>query len=170
MRIAFTHNLQASGSPDQAEYDSPATVQAICSGLERLGHTVCPVDVSGPLMDTLRQLERFAPGLVFNTAEGRRGRFREALFPALFEELGLAYTGSDPYTCALTLDKHQTKLNASWSAVPTPGSSLVTCLCDLKSLPHLRFPLMVKPNAEGSSLGITQESVAETPEALHRLV
>ena len=118
MRIAFTHNLQTSDSPDQAEYDSPSTVESICSALERLGNAVYPIDVSQPLEDTLEALHQSGPELVFNTAEGRHGRFREAFFPALFEELGLPYSGSGPYACALTLDKHQTKLNATWFGGP----------------------------------------------------
>ena len=35
---------------------------------------------------------------------------REAFYPALFEELGIPYTGSDAYTNAITLDKWLTKL------------------------------------------------------------
>ena len=38
-----------------------------------------------------------APDLVFNTAEGTRGRFREAFYPALFDRLGLPFTGSDAW-------------------------------------------------------------------------
>ena len=53
----------------------------------------------------MTRLEAFGPDLIFNTAEGRRGRFREAFFPALFDELGMPYTGPDAYALSLTLDK-----------------------------------------------------------------
>ena len=46
----------------------------------------------------MARLEAFGPDLIFNTAEGRRGRFREAFFPALFDELG---AGAKPRLIAL---------------------------------------------------------------------
>ena len=54
----------------------------------------------------LRQWRQRRP----HAAEGRRGRFREAFYPALFEELGFPYTGSDAWALAVTLDKSLTKL------------------------------------------------------------
>ena len=53
--------------------------------------------------------EAFAPDIVFNLAEGHRGKTRRAFYPALFEELGIPSTGSDAYTLCLTLDKTLTK-------------------------------------------------------------
>ena len=65
---------------------------------------------SGPASHLAARIEAFAPDLIFNTAEGRRGRAREAFYPALFEELGFPYTGSDAYVLTVTLDKWLTKL------------------------------------------------------------
>jgi D-alanine-D-alanine ligase len=104
------------------------------------------------------RLEALAPDLVFNTAEGRRGRFREALYPALYEELGLPYTGSDAYVCALTLDKQLTKRVVAAHGVRTPEWVFIDRLEDL-DVAHLRLPVIVKPNYEGSSKGITPESI-----------
>ena len=87
MRIAFTHNLQLRESEEEAEFDTPATVQWVTEGLRALGHEVEPVEVSGPASRVVARLEALAPDLVFNTAEGRQGRFREAFFPALFDQL-----------------------------------------------------------------------------------
>src|SRR5512137_2892934 len=110
MRIALTHNLRLSDSEDEAEFDTEETVNALAGAIERLGHRVDRVEVSGPASRTVARLEAFSPDLIFNTAEGRRGRFREAFYPALFEELGIPYTGSGAYGLALTLDKQLTKL------------------------------------------------------------
>ena len=98
MRIALTHNLRLSDSEDEAEFDSPETVNALASAIERLGHRVERVEVSGPASRTVARLEAYSPDLVFNTAEGRRGRFREAFYPALFDELRLPLHGpTDAY-------------------------------------------------------------------------
>ncbi len=160
MRIAFTHNLQLHPTEEEAEFDTPATVDALSEALARLGHQVEPVEVSGPASRTVARLEALSPDLVFNTAEGRSGRYREAFYPGLFEHLSIPYTGSDAYVCALTLDKQLTKMLVARHGIPTPGWAFVD---DPKTpLPDdLRYPLMVKPNFEGSSKGITQDSIVE---------
>ncbi|MFW5920319.1 MAG: D-alanine--D-alanine ligase family protein [Polyangiales bacterium] len=167
MRIALTHNLQTAGGTDEseAEFDTPETIEALSASMRRLGHEVEPVEVSGPVARTVSRLEAVKPDLVFNTAEGRRGRFREAFFPALFEELGVAFTGSDAHVCALTLDKQLSKLIAQQVGVPTPVWMLVEHPEDLEPS-AFRFPVMVKPNFEGSSRGVTQESIVDKPQAL----
>src|SRR6476646_10416230 len=163
MRIAFTHNLRLSDSEDEAEFDSAETVDAIAAGLRAGGHEVEKVEVTGPASRLAERIESFSPDLIFNTAEGRRGRAREAFYPALFEELGFAYTGSGAYALAVTLDKQLTKLTLQKHGIRTPGWQFVERIEDLQP-ENLRFPVIVKPNFEGSSKGITQDSVAETVE------
>jgi len=160
MKIAFTYNLQVTDAEEEAEFDSPSTVRAIVSSLERLGHLVESIDVSRPVSSIISQLEGQLPDLIFNTAEGRKGRFREGFFPALFEQLGFICTGSDAFVCTLTLDKHLTKLALAARGIPTPRWVFVDNLEDWRD-PDLRYPLIVKPNAEGSSMGIGQHSVIQ---------
>jgi D-alanine-D-alanine ligase len=165
MRIAFAHNLQVNSSEDEAEFDRPETVQAIIDALVRLGHEVEPVEVSGPASRTVARIESLAPDLVFNTAEGRIGRMREAFFPALFEALNVPFTGSDAYACTLTLDKQLTKTILVSQSVLTPKWLFIDDLKALRQTPSaLTFPVIIKPNYEGSSKGVTQESVIERPE------
>ncbi len=165
MNIAFTHNLQLTDSEEEAEFDRQDTVLAIAGSLERQGHSVELVEVSGPASQLVARLEALNPSLVFNTAEGRRGRYREAFYPALFDQLGLPYTGSDAYVCTLTLDKMMTKQMLAAHGIPTPKWKYIHDATDLTNL-NLAFPVIVKPNFEGSSKGITQDSIAESPEEL----
>ncbi len=169
MRIALTHNLRLSDSEEEAEFDTRETVDALAGAIERLGHRVERIEVSGPASRTVARLEAYGPDLIFNTAEGRRGRFREAFFPALFDELGMPYTGSDAYALALTLDKQLTKLVLAQHGIPTPRWQYVEDPSRLQ-INALRYPVIVKPNFEGSSKGITQDSVVEDPLRLHALV
>jgi D-alanine-D-alanine ligase len=169
MRIALTHNLRLSDSEEEAEFDSRATVDALAAAIERLGHRAERVEVSGPASRTATRLEAFGPDLIFNTAEGRRGRFREAFFPALFDELAMPYTGSDAYVLAVTLDKQLTKLVLAQHGVLTPRWLFLDDPRQLQGS-GLSFPVMVKPNFEGSSKGITQDSVVEDPARLPRAV
>ncbi len=169
MRIALTHNLRLTDSEEEAEFDTRQTVDALASAIERLGHRVERIEVSGPASRTVARLEAYGPDLIFNTAEGRRGRFREAFFPALFDELGMPYTGSDAYALAVTLDKQLTKLVLAQHGVTTPRWQYVEDPRFLQTY-ALRYPVIVKPNFEGSSKGITQDSVVEDPLRLHEVV
>ncbi|MBI5069814.1 MAG: ATP-grasp domain-containing protein [Deltaproteobacteria bacterium] len=169
MRIALTHNLRLSDAEDEAEFDTRETVEALAGSIERLGHRVERIEVSGPASRTVARLEAFGPDLIFNTAEGRRGRFREAFFPALFDELAMPYTGSDAWALAVTLDKQLTKLVLAQHGVSTPRWQYLESP-DRLQVNALRFPVMVKPNFEGSSKGITQDSVVEDPARLHEAV
>src|SRR5512146_1061267 len=155
MKIAFTHNLRLTDSEEEAEFDSAETVEAIASALASAGHEVDKIEVSGPASHLVSRLEASDPDLIFNTAEGRRGRAREAFYPALFEELGFPYTGSDAYVLTLTLDKWLTKLVLATHGVDSPRGRLVTP-AEVKRLGDgaavgLALPVIVKPNYEGSS-------------------
>ena len=101
MRIALTHNLRLSDSEEEAEFDTGETVDALAVG-DRAAGPPGGADrgLRARLADRGARSRRSAPDLIFNTAEGRRGRFREAFFPALFDELGMPYTGSDAYALA----------------------------------------------------------------------
>jgi len=160
MKIAFTYNLHLTDvreTEKEAEYDSADTVNAIAAALEAAGHEVEKVEVSGPASNLLERLEAIDPDIIFNTAEGDRGRMREAFYPALFEELGIPFTGSDAYTNAITLDKWLTKLMVQRAGVESPRGVLVT-VRNYESIVErgagLAFPVIVKPNHEGSSKGI----------------
>jgi len=165
VRVALTYNLRLSDAEEEAEFDTEETVNALAAAIERLGHRLERFEVSGPASRTVSRLEAYTPDLIFNTAEGRRGRFREAFYPALFEELGFPYTGSDAYALALTLDKQLCKLVLRDHGIRTPGWQYVNDLSELKA-ENLRFPVIVKPNFEGSSKGITQDSIAENVQDL----
>jgi D-alanine-D-alanine ligase len=160
MKIAFTYNLRLADvreTEKEAEYDSADTVNAIASALEAAGHEVEKIEVSGPASNLLERLEATDPDMIFNTAEGDRGRMREAFYPALFEELGIPFTGSDAYTNAITLDKWLTKLMVQRAGIDTARGVLVTTRSYdtiIERGAGLAFPVIVKPNHEGSSKGI----------------
>jgi D-alanine-D-alanine ligase len=160
MRIAFTYSLKTATTEEQAEYDTPETVAMIEAALLRLGHEVLLIEASGSVSDLVGELQRGRPDLIFNTAEAGSGRAREAFYPSLFQRLGIPYTGSDAYACTVTLDKHLTKLIVAEHGVRVPRWRLVRAPRDLDGC-ELRYPVIVKPNFEGSSMGITADSVVE---------
>lgn len=169
MKIAFTYNLQVTASEDEAEFDTADTVQALQAAMVSLGHQVVPIDVDRPVAELVARLDAVRPDLVFNTAEGRSGRSREAFYPALYEQMGLPFTGSDAWVCTTTLDKQLTKLIVARAGVPTPGWKLVERADQADDI-ELTCPVIVKPNAEGSSKGITSDAIVRDPEQLRARV
>ena len=166
MRIVFLHNLQTEPTPEQAEFDTPETVAAITEALEQMGHTVIPLDASSSLPYLVSSLQTAGADLVLNTAEGTHGRGREGFYPGLLEQLDIPYTGSDAYVCTLTLDKRMTNLALASAGVQVPRSVLLTKASQLSQV-DLRYPVIAKPNFEGSSKGVDQNSVAVDAEELH---
>ncbi|HUJ62385.1 MAG TPA: ATP-grasp domain-containing protein [Kofleriaceae bacterium] len=168
MKVAFTYNLRLSDvreTEKEAEYDSPDTVNAIAAALEAAGHEVERIEVSGPASSLLERLDAIDPDIIFNTAEGDRGRMREAFYPAMFEEVGIPFTGSDAYTNAITLDKWLTKLMVQRSGVEVARGVLVTVRnyeSILERGAGLAFPVIVKPNHEGSSKGIYNGAIGSS--------
>lgn len=159
MKIAFTYNLQVNKSEQQAEFDTPETVYFIENSIKNLGHKVEQVEVSGSFSNIINRLEGLKPDLIFNTAEGFKGKYREAFYPSLYEQLEIPFTGSDAYVCNVTLDKRLCKVLLEKFNVRTPKWCYVESTRDLPDAKSLRFPLMAKPNFEGSSKGITQNSI-----------
>jgi D-alanine-D-alanine ligase len=112
------------------------------------------------------------PGvLVFNIAEGvSGGRNREAVVPALCELMGIPYTGSDAATLSIALDKALSKRVLRQHGILTPEFQVMESGRERLS-PKLRFPLIVKPNQEGSSKGVSaQVSVVDDEESLRAVV
>jgi D-alanine-D-alanine ligase len=169
MKVAFTHNLRLTDAGQEAELDTAETVDAIARAIEAAGHDVEKIEVSGPAARLLERIENADPDIIFNTAGGNGGRMRAAFYPSLFEELGIPYTGSDAYTMTVTLDKWLTKLVVSRHGADTPRAALVTPR-NLDALAQrglgLAFPVIVKPNHEGSSNGIADDSVVKEPKDL----
>ncbi len=157
LRVGLTFNLKRidpASNDAEAEFDSPKTIAAITAAIESYGHTVVPLEATA---DLPRVLADAAPDVVFNIAEGFRGRGREAQVPALCELLGIPYTGSDATTLALSLDKGLTKQILRAAGIDTASFQVMTT--GRERLRGLRYPVIVKPNAEGTSKGITAASV-----------
>ncbi len=145
-----------------AEYESKRTIEVLLQAIRACGHKAVGIGLSE---DFPRQIRRLDPDLVFNIAEGVRGPARESIVPAWLDHLGIPYTGSDGLTLAMSLDKALTKTLASTAGLRTPAFARVRRLEDLDNL-ELKFPLFVKPNAEGSSMGIRSTSQVETRDRL----
>jgi D-alanine-D-alanine ligase len=169
-------------APDDeyAEWDSAETIAAVERALARHGEVV-RLEATDDFPQRLRDAR---PDIVFNIAEGLHGVNREAHVPAICEFYGIPYSASDPFTCALCLDKARTKEILAFHGVPTAAFSVVRSLGELGMgngesngsrpsrfpIPNSRFPKFVKPIHEGSSKGITEANYCKTQDEVNAQV
>ena len=153
---------------EYAEWDSPATINAVARALARHGDVI-PLEATDDFPQRLRETR---PDIVFNIAEGLRGPNREAHVPAICEFYGIPYSGSDPFTLALCLDKARTKEILRARGVPTADWWLISSRGDLRAFAarRARLPLFAKPVHEGSSKGITERNVIASAQAVEPVV
>jgi D-alanine-D-alanine ligase len=170
LRIGFTFNVKRvdskHGNDAEAEYDAPETIYAIRDALESHGHHVTLFEATAELP---RQLMETPVDLVFNIAEGVAGRNREAAVPALCELMGIPYTGSDAATLSVALDKALSKRVLLQHGIMTAEFQVMETGRERLS-PKLKFPLIVKPNHEGSSKGVSAHASVVDDEASLRAV
>ncbi len=150
----------------EAEYDTTDTIDAIREALEGLG---CMVEMLEADKGFITNLQKAGPDIVFNIAEGLGGRGREAHIPAILSFLGVPYTGSDETALGIALDKALTKRIIGSYGIRTPKYQLIK---DTKFTlrKDLTFPIIIKPNVEGSSKGISDTAVVDNLTRLEELV
>ena len=132
--------------------------------LTELGHEPLPIDVGTDLIARLRD---GAPDVAFLALHGRNGE--DGTVQELLEILGIPYTGSGVVACIRCMDKVLAKHLLIEAGVPTPEFFAFSELAfrelgAAEALPQmeerLAFPIVVKPAAQGSALGI---KFARTP-------
>src|SRR5665648_1052955 len=169
MRITIAYNLRTDDTEATAELLAEADINRIYEAISSLQHTVTVVEVSGKPNAVIERIIESEPDLIFNLAEGTIGSSREAFYPGLYEQMGIPFTGGNASLLHLNLDKHLAKTMLSSRGISVSSGVLITE--NERDLPEdLQYPLMIKPNSEGSSKGITQDSVVETrDQALERI-
>jgi D-alanine-D-alanine ligase len=139
--------------------------------LARLAHEVVPIDVGGDLVD---RLQGSAPDVAFVALHGVGGE--DGTVQELLEILGIPYTGSGVLACMRSMDKVLAKHLLVEAGIPTPeffafNETAFQGLGAAGALPameeRLNFPIVVKPAAGGSALGIKfARTAADVPAAL----
>jgi D-alanine-D-alanine ligase len=184
MRVAVLANLKHNAphwegmSADQwDDLDSEKTINGIIGALESEGHKAkfFEASVLSPY-NLIDRLAAYKPDICFNIAESHFGDGREAQIPALLEMLRIPYTGSQVLTLALALDKPMTKRILAYHGLPTPefqvferaDEPICADLADEEG--NLRFPLFLKPSREGTSMGVSIESIVQSVDQLRERV
>jgi len=148
-----------------AEFDPPETVEGIKRAIEANDHEVLMVEADEMTYETLKQ-NRDKIDLVFNFAEAATNtEDREAHVPMFAEILKIPYTGPRPTVAGIILDKTKCKEIWGFYGLPTAPFQLFFGADD-KINAKLKYPLIVKPNSEGSSQGVKNNAVVQNEKEL----
>ena len=152
----------------EAEYETPETIAALLAAIGRHCDVAVPLPLGPGLVDDLK---REAPDLAFNIAEGLEGPSRESIVPVILDHLGIPYTGSDGVALGISLNKALTKALVAGAGVRTPASAVFASSPEAnEGSGELDYPVLVKPNFGGSSVGIGPDSIVRRPADLAAVV
>lgn len=174
MRIGIAFDLKdefknSSELPEDIfeEFDVEETITSIENVLRASGHEVVRLYGGKKFLENITKEK---VDIVFNIAEGFGTRSREAHVPSVLELLGIPFTGSDPLTLALTLDKTMTKRVVQSAGIRTPEFVEIDYFQEFRKemLNGMRFPLILKLSREGSSIGLRRNSKVKDFEELNR--
>ena len=138
--------------------------KACADALERKGYRVSRIDVDREIASRLRAVK---PDVAFNVLHGRPGE--DGTLQGMLEILGIPYTHSGVLASALAIQKDIAKSVLKAAQVPVPGG-LIATRADAAKRHLLPLPYVVKPVAEGSSVGvyIVREDHKHPPQELTR--
>ncbi len=135
---------------------------AVAAALTEHGHTVRALD---PAQVELVDMDWRGFDVCFNALHGGRGE--DGRLQTLLDSLGVPYTGSQAPASRLASNKQATKEVLLAQEIPTPAFLTVgqheSIRETLRRVAEFGYPVVVKPNSQGSSLGV---GLAWEPEAL----
>lgn len=161
MRIGIAYDTKDMYDMKNEIYNDFADMQSILSlkrELEKMGYEIVLLGNAINIIKLLKE-NSIICDIVYNTVEGIHSRNREGIIPALLEAYNIPYIGTDAFGLSLTLNKYLTKVIAQHYGIKTPKSILIPYLDFEKNhtenLKKFHFPVILKPNYEGNSSGIT---------------
>jgi len=125
--------------------------EAAISALREKGHDVTPVDVGPDLAVTIQALRAVVPDVVFNALHGPKGE--DGAIQGVLEWLNLPYTHSGIRASAVAMDKGATRILLAAAGLPVAEGRVIT-VAELAEADPLPVPYVIKPVAEGSSVGV----------------
>ncbi|HNX90406.1 MAG TPA: ATP-grasp domain-containing protein [Candidatus Omnitrophota bacterium] len=160
-RIAIAYNLKKQANDDRyEEYDEIGTIEAIRDEIKKYSLKTSLIEQDDHFQD---KILKTAPDIVFNITEGFGStRGRESQVPCILESLGIPYSGSDPVSLGITMDKYLTNVVLSAHNVPVPKAFSAGDICEVGKLRNIfaqKKKFIVKPRWEGSSKGVFLDSV-----------
>lgn len=161
------------GSNVYNDYVSQKSMYDLVSGINNLGFSCEYLGGMKQLFQMYKD-RSYSDDIIFiNYNYGYPAHYKRVQAPALLELMNVKYSGADPFSSLLINDKAYCKKILSGIHVHTAPGQLfcnIQDMIDFFSIPNFNLPLVVKPNSEGSSLGIDEECFCVTYDAAQKKV
>ena len=164
----FREDFKNLGDKNTFFNDHPTrrSVEEICNMLCAIGYQCEIFGGVNQLIDAYIKKSEFPNTVFINMSDGLTQSYSRIQVPMLCEMLNVNYSGSPIFAVALMNNKYYAKLAVQEINVNAPQGILVNNFNKEYILTHKQllpnFPLIVKPNTEGSSIGISQASVCNS--------
>ena len=145
---AITRVTVLNGGPSVEREVSLVSGNEIASALRGEGYIVSIIDADENLAPKITASN---PDVVFNALHGRWGE--DGCVQGLLEWMQIPYTHSGVLSSALAMDKEKTKEVFRAEGLPVVESLLIA-RADLGKTHPMALPYVIKPNNEGSSVGV----------------
>ncbi len=122
--------------------------RAVCQALISKGYNAVAIDVG---RDVYEKIMKEKIDIAFIALHGKYGE--DGAVQGLLEIIGIPYTGSDVLASAMSINKVLAKKIFMLNKIPTPEFAVVGV--GAHGLTPLRLPLIVKPNKQGSTIGVS---------------
>lgn len=155
-RVVILYNLNRNQYEYETEFDSELTINSISEALKG-SFEVKKVEAVKDF-SWIERVRELKPDLVFNICEGFHGPARESVYAAILEQLEFNYSGPDSTNLLVCHNKFLAK-NLVKDITRVPYGYIVRNLNDIERLKNIQYPVMVKLNSEGSSMGMNEKSV-----------
>ena len=137
------------GSSSEREI-SLITGKAVFESLQSKGLEVILVDTMDPFIEVLKTEKVTHAWIALHGSDGEDGKIQSIL-----NMLKIKYTGSDPITCSITMNKYFTKTILKSNGFKTPEFMVVDSSTQYENIiKKLKEPFVLKQCSEGSSIGI----------------
>jgi len=137
------------GSSSEREI-SLITGKAVFESLQSKGLEVILVDTIDPFIEVLKTEKVTHAWIALHGSDGEDGKIQSIL-----NMLKIKYTGSDPITCSITMNKYFTKTILKSNGFKTPEFMVVDSDTQYENIiKKLKEPFVLKQCSEGSSIGI----------------
>lgn len=139
--------------------------------LQAHGYKTTLFSVDDDICKFIDFLKEQQPDMVFNLCESVGNEsMHEMHAVGIYELLNVPYTGSEPLTLGIALNKVRVKEILSYHDLPTPRFQLFKSPTKIVLNEYLDFPLIVKPSREDASVGIETNSVVYNQQDLRKRV
>lgn len=125
--------------------------QGVLQALSEAGYSAFPLDLTHDVAELVRILNREKPDVIFNALHGKYGE--DGCVQGVLNLMQIPYTHSGVMASAIAMDKSMTKKIVQGIGVTVAEERLVDRK-DIISGNTLPYPYVVKPNDDGSSVGV----------------